>query len=193
MIHKEDSLTRKWPRHSHTCLPRNCVFRNKNHQKPEHSIIFPNTSANVSPHLWNKSSYQILQENQTAIHCAPPLPIPCSWERCLLITLDCPPVQSFHNITMNFRVHASVIFLVNNGERLLLMVYFFKCLERFPFPSRWFCRCVINRLSHAFHHTCNIFTNGALIPICSAWSFAETSEKLLLLHVFCARAKHFRE
>ena len=33
----------------HTCLPQNCVFRNKNHQNPEHSIIFQNASANVSP------------------------------------------------------------------------------------------------------------------------------------------------
>ena len=29
-----------------------------NHQNPEHSKIFRNTSANVSPHSWNKSSYQ---------------------------------------------------------------------------------------------------------------------------------------
>ena len=34
---------------SHTCQPKNCVFRNKYHQNPEHSIIFYNTSANVSP------------------------------------------------------------------------------------------------------------------------------------------------
>ena len=97
----------------HTCLLQNCVLRNKNHQNPEHSIIFRSTSANVSPHLWNTSSYQILWENREAIHCAPLLPILRSWERCLPITLDCPPVQSFHNNAANFKVHTSVTFLVN--------------------------------------------------------------------------------
>ena len=97
----------------HTCLPHKCVFRNKNDQHPEHSIIFRNTSGNISPHLYNNSSYQILWENHRAIlHCAPPLPIPCSWEHCLPIMLDCPPVQSFNNSTENFRVHVSVTFLV---------------------------------------------------------------------------------
>ena len=99
----------------HTWIPKNCVFRNKNHKNPEHNIIFRNTSANISPHLWNKSSYQILQENHRAMYTVhlPPLPILRSWERCLLIMLDCPPVKSYHNSTASFRVHASVTFLVN--------------------------------------------------------------------------------
>ena len=67
----------------HTCLPQNCIFRNQNHQSLEHGIIFRNT-ANVSPHLWNNSSYQTVQENHRAIlHCAPCLLILCSWEQCL--------------------------------------------------------------------------------------------------------------
>ena len=126
-------------------------------------------------------------------HCAPPLPIPHSWERCLPITLDCLPVQSFHNTTVNFRVHACVTFLVIGGERPLLVVYFLKSLETSPFRWRWFCRCAINRLGHAFPNTQNVFTNGALIPIYSACNFVETLEKLLLLHVFHARAEHFWE
>ena len=109
------------------------------------------------------------------------------------IPLDCLPVQSFHNATANFRVHVSVIFLVNGGERPLLKVYFLKHLEMSPFRWRWFCRCPINRLSHAFRHTQNVSTNGTLILIYSACSFAETSEKLLLLHVFRAHAEHFQE
>ena len=48
--------------------PPNCIFRNKNRQNPEQSLIFQNTSANVSPHLWNKSSYQSLRENHRAIY-----------------------------------------------------------------------------------------------------------------------------
>ena len=99
--------------------------------------------------------------------------------------LKCPPVQSFHNTTANFRVHASVAFLVNSDERPLLMVYFLKCLETSPFRWRWFCRCAINRLGHAFYCTQNVFTNGVLIPIYSACSFVETSEKLLLLCLSC--------
>ena len=63
----------------HTCLPQNCVFRNTNHQNPKHSIIFRNTPANVSPHLWTKSSYQILGKIKGNLHCAPPFHI--SWSR----------------------------------------------------------------------------------------------------------------
>ena len=100
-----------WCSHYHTCLPQNCVFRNKNHQNPEHSIIFWNTSANVSPHLWKKIQLpDFMGKSQGILHCAPPIPILCSWERCLPIMFDCPPVQSFHNTTANFRVHASVTF-----------------------------------------------------------------------------------
>ena len=110
----------------------------------------------------------------------------------LPITLNCPPVQSFHNSTANFRVHACVTFLVNGDKRPLLMGCFLKHLEMSPFFWRWFCRCAINRLSHAFPWTWNIFTNAALIPkICwlaASWvqcSLPKTSEKLFfLLHVF---------
>ena len=130
-------------------------------------------------------------KSQGNLRYAPLLPIPRSRERRLLIMLDCPSVQSFHNITANFRVHASVTFLVNGGERPLLMVYFLKHLEMFPFHWRWFCRCVINRHGHAFHCTQNVFTNGTLILIYSACSFAETLEKPFLLHVFRACAEHF--
>ena len=146
----------------HTCLPKNCVFRNKNHQNSEYSIIFWNTLEKVSAHL--RSSYQILRENRRAIHCAPPLPILHSWECCLPITLNCPPVQSFHNSTANFRVHARVTFLINSDERPLLMVCFLKHLETSPFRLRQFCRCPITRLDHAFSRTWNILTNGAPIP-----------------------------
>ena len=77
---------------------------------------------------------------------------------------------------------------------------FLKHLETSSFHWRWFCRCMINRLSHTFPRTQNIFTNGALIPkIYSACSFAdamfslgnfgETSSFL----VFRACAEHFRE
>ena len=132
-------------------------------------------------------------KSQGNLHCAPPLPIPCTWECCLPITLDCPPVQSFHNTTVNFRVHAHVTFLVNGGERPLLMVYFLKRLKTSPFCWRWFCSCTINRLRHAFHCTRNISTNGALIPIYWACSFTDALDKLILLCVFHARAEHFQE
>ena len=71
-------------------------------------------------------------KSQGNVHCAPPL-IPRSWERCLPITLDCPPVQSYHNSTVNCRVHASDTFLVNGDERPLLMVCFLIRLEMSPF------------------------------------------------------------
>ena len=49
-----------------------------------------------------------------------------------------------------------------------------KRLETSPFCWRQFRRSVINRLSHAFPRTRNVFTNGALIlTICSTCSFAD--------------------
>ena len=62
----------------HTCLPQNCVSIHKNHPNLEHSVIFRNTSANVSPHIWNKSGCQILQENHRAIYLTDSV---CSWKR----------------------------------------------------------------------------------------------------------------
>ena len=113
-----------------TCLPKNCIFRNQNHQNLEHGIIFWNTSANVSPYLWNNSCYQILLENHRAIlHCAPPLLILRRLERCLPITLDYLPVHSFNNSTANFRDRASVTFLIYSDERPLLTACFLKHFE----------------------------------------------------------------
>ena len=88
--------------------------------------------------------------------------------------LNGPPVQSFHNSTANFRVHASVTFLINSDEMPLLTGCFLKHLEMSPFHWRWFCRYMINRLGHAFPRTRNIFANGALIStIYSPCSFAD--------------------
>ena len=64
-----------------------------------------------------------------------------------------------------------------------------------------FCRCVINRLGHAFPWTQNVFTNGALIPkIYSACSFADAMfswgsfrETFSLHCVFRASTEHFQE
>ena len=77
----------------HTYLPKNCVFRTK------------------ITTTWNTA--QVLG---TILHLAPPLLILCSWEYCLLITLNCLPVQSFHTSTVNLRVHTSVTFLVNSDK-----------------------------------------------------------------------------
>ena len=79
------------------------------------------------------------------------------------LDLYCLPVQLFHNSAANFRVHASVNFLVYGDQRPLLKPCFLKCLETSPFCWWWFCRCMINRLSHALQSTRNILTNGALI------------------------------
>ena len=148
-------------------------FQEQNHQNPEHSIIFKNTSANISQHLWNKSSYQILRENWRAIHCVPPLLIPCSWERCLLITLDSASSIISQQYCELQNSH-SVTFLINSDKRPLLIVCFLKHLEMSPFHWRRFCKFAINRLCHDFPWTRNFFTNGALIPkIYSTWSFAD--------------------
>ena len=93
----------------------------------------------------------------------------------LPIMLVCPPVQSFYNSTVNFRDHASATFLVNDDKRPLLKGYFLNCLETSSFRWRQFCRCVINKLGHAFSQTQNVFTNGALIlKISSVCSFTDT-------------------
>ena len=88
------------------------------------------------------------------------------------ILLDCLPVQTYLNSPVNFRVYASVTFLINGDQRPLFTVCFLKHLEMSPFHWRQFCRCTINRLSHTFPYIQNIFKNGALIPkIYSACSF----------------------
>ena len=113
--------------------------------------------------------------------------------------LNCLPVQSFHNSTANFRVHASVTFLVFSDERLLLMVL---CLERLKtslFPWIWLGRCTIIGLSQTFPLTQNMFIDGALIlKLCWSCSFADAcslSQTLdkLPLRDFHTRTEHFRE
>ena len=89
--------------------------------------------------------------------------------------LNCPPV-SFDNSTVKLRVHQSVTFLIYGDERLLPMVCFLERLETSPYHWRRFCRCTINRCSHAFAHTQSVFTTGALIPkIYSTCSFVEVT------------------
>ena len=141
-------------------------------------------------------------KSQGNVHCAPPLLIQHSCEHCLQITLNCLPVQSYHNSTANFRVHASVTFLVNGDERPLLMGCFLKHLEMSPFHWRGFRKCTINRLNHTFPQTQNVFTYGALIPSINLFSlqlhgcnllFGKLRRNLYLLHAFCAHAKHFQE
>ena len=99
--------------------------------------------------------------------------------------------QHYCKLKSSRKCHLSRQWWRNYAKRPLLMVYFLKCLETYPFRWRWFCRCAINRLGHAFCRTRNIFTKGTLIPIYSACSFAETSEKLLLLCVFHTHARAF--
>ena len=134
----------------HTCPPQNWVFRNKNHQNPEHSIISET----------HQQIYQIFTgKSQVSLHCAPPLPILRTWEHCLPITRDYMPVQSFHNSSANFRVQTSGTFLTNDDERPLLMVYFLKRFETSLFRWRRFWRCMINRsrFRHAFPQTQTFF------------------------------------
>ena len=61
-----------------------------------------------------------------------------------------------HNTTENFSFE-KVAFLNNVDKRPLLMAYHLEHLETSPFCCRWFCRCAINRLRHAFCRTPNVF------------------------------------
>ena len=98
----------------HTCLSQNCVFWNKNHPHPEHCIIFRNPLANISPHLWHKSGYQILLENHRAIHIVH-LP---HWF-CVVVNTVCwscstsHPSNHFTKALQTSRVHVSGTFLIN--------------------------------------------------------------------------------
>ena len=112
--------------HKYTCMPTPKLhFQEQKSPKSGTQHIFRNTSSNISSHLWNKSSYQILQESHRAIYTVLlPYPFCAAENTCLPITLDYLPVQSFHNSTANYRVHKSVTFLVYGDKRPLLMVYF---------------------------------------------------------------------
>ena len=102
----------------HTSLPQNCVFR-----KIRSTAQFPRPHQQTYPQiLLNKFSYQILQENHRSVYIVH-LPYQfhtseniVSPSRSTLL-----PVKSFHNSSANFRVHASVTFLVNGDERLLMV------------------------------------------------------------------------
>ena len=156
---------------THTCLPQNCVLRNKNHQNPEHRIIFRNTSANVSPHLWNKSSYQILQENRRAIHCAPPLLIPRSWERCRSRST----VRQFNHFTTV--LWTSQFTQVSTSSSMVIKGHFswyvfLNVWKHLLFAGDGFAGA--RSIDSAMLSIPNIFTNGALISkIYSACSFVD--------------------
>ena len=91
----------------------------------------------MSPYLWNKSGCHILQENHRAIYLTDSAQLRMLF---LPITLDCLPVQSFHNSIENFRVHANITFLINGDKRPLLKGRFLKHLEMSPFRWKRFCR-----------------------------------------------------
>ena len=128
-----------------------------------------------------------------------PLLILRSWDCCLLIILDFVPVQSFHISTANFRVNASVNFLVFSDKRPLLMIFFPDRSEISLLRWKRFGRCVISRPSYTFPLTQNVFANAEMVP----WFYSttplqkqcylrETSEKLLFC-VIHAHAEHFLE
>ena len=82
------------------------------------------------------------------------------------------PFQSFHNSTANFRVHASVTFLVGGDEKPFLMAFLLECCWQ------WFGRCVISRLSHAYLLAQNVLANG-VDAMFSSGNFRETSSASL--------------
>ena len=174
----------------HTCLPQNCIFGNKNHQNPEHSIIFQKARANVSQHLLKKSSYQTIWENQRAIQCTSLTDSAADHARLSASSIIS---QQYRELESSFKCHLPL----NSEERPLLMVCFLKRLEMSPFHERWFCKCMINRLCHAFPRTQNILTNDAPIPkIYSASSFVDAMfssgnfGELCCVRVLCALRAH---
>ena len=121
---------------AHTCLPQNCIFRNKNHQNPEHSITFKNTLANVSPHLLNKSGYQILQENHRAIYT---VHLPCQFctAENAVFRSQSTVSQSIHFTTALRTSESTQVspFLSVAIERPFLMACFLKSLQTSPFTG----------------------------------------------------------
>ena len=100
-------------------------------------------------------------KSQGNLHCAPPLMIPHCWEPCLPIMLDCLPVQSFHNSTMNFRVHASVTFLSTVTKGHFSWYAFLNVWKRLRFTGEGSAgvRSVDSALL-CFIHEMFFFTNG---------------------------------
>ena len=129
----------------------------KNHQNPEHSTVFRNTLANISKinlvtRFYVKITGQsILYTSLTPFHTAQKaadhaqLPVsPTISQQCYELQSSCKCPLSHH-----WWQHCSS--------------YAFSNILKPPSRWRWYCRCAINRLSHAFPSTQNTFSNGALI------------------------------
>ena len=121
--------------------------------------------------------------------------IPQSWEHCLLITHSNHFMRELRSSKfMQVSSFSTTVIKKQNTSHGMLSLTIGNISF---FGWRWFCRCMINRLSHAFPQT-NVFTMtpwfwktiwlAALRMLCS---LRLTSEKLLLLHVVHACAEHF--
>ena len=118
--------------------------KKKNHQNPEHSTVFRNTLANISKiNLVTRFYVKITGQS---ILCTSLTPFHTAQKAADHAQLPVSPI--FHNSTMNFRVHASVTFLINGDNAT--QGYAFLNISKPPFPWRWCCRRAINRLGHAF-------------------------------------------
>ena len=170
----------------HTRLPKNCVFNNKNHQNLEHSTIFRSTSANVSPHLFNKSGYQILRENHKAIYTVH-LPY---WFRAAE-NIVCQSCSEFTKVSP----YSSMVTKGHFSWYAFLNIW--KCLlfAGDGFAGAWSIDSAMLSLIHkTFLLMAPWFQRS--IPLAALWMrcpLPETSEELLLLCVFRTCTEHFPE
>ena len=110
-------------------------FQEQKAPKSGRQYNFQEHTSKHIPTFINKSGCQTLQENHWAFYHTNSAQLRTLF---LLITLDCPLVQSFQNGTANFRVHTSLTFLINGDERPLLMGCFLKRLKRLLFTGDGF-------------------------------------------------------
>ena len=155
---------------NHTCLPQNCIFRNKNHRNLEHGIIFRNTSANVA-HIYEiNPAARFYGKNHRAIYLTDFMQaenaVFANHARRL-------PVQSFHNSTGNFRGHISWDVSLNVWKRLLF--------TGDAFAGAWSIDTAILSLEHEILLQMVPWLRWSIWLADSQCSLWETSEKLLLV------------
>ena len=138
----------------HTCLPQNCIFRNPNHQNPEHGLIFQTTLANIFWFFKGKS-----QGNPTMciLNWVGKAENAVRWSR---LTVH----QSNHFTTIlqtsDFTQMSPFLSSVMNGH---FSWYSFLNVQKCLFFTGNTLADAISRLSHAFPLTQIIFENDTLI------------------------------
>ena len=125
-------------------------------------------------------------KSQGNLRYAPLLPIPRSWEHCLPISLDCLPVQSFHNTTVNFQSSCKCHLSRQRWWKTTSHGILFWTLGNVSFLQDMVLQLHDQWPGHAFHHKKCFYKwcpDSNLFGLQLHWNFRETSSASGLSHM----------